>query len=91
MLNVQYGAEGLLNPGRKASPELAQALKDAARLPLGSPGYPVALQKATALAARQSAVVFLYTQPTVFLTTKKVSGLRPFIVAARLEGVRLAK
>jgi hypothetical protein len=35
--------------------------------------------------------VFLYTQPTVFLSTDKVSGLRPYIVAARLEGVRLAK
>jgi peptide/nickel transport system substrate-binding protein len=91
MLNVQYGAEGLLNPGRKASPELTRALKDAAQYPLDSPRYPPALQAATALAARQSAVVFLYTQPTVLLATKKVSGLRPFIVATRLEGVRLAK
>jgi peptide/nickel transport system substrate-binding protein len=91
MLNVQYGAEGLLNPGRKASPELTQDLKDAARHPLDSPEYPEALQKATARAARESAVAFLFTQPTVFLATKKVSGLRPYIVAARLEGVRLAK
>jgi peptide/nickel transport system substrate-binding protein len=91
MLNVQYGAEGLLNPGRNASPELAQALKDAAQHPLDSPEYPAALQKATALAARQSAVVFLYTQPTVLVTTKQVSGVRPYIVATRLEGVRLAK
>jgi peptide/nickel transport system substrate-binding protein len=91
MLNVQYGADGLLNPGRKASPELTRALKDVAQVPLDSPRYPQALQAATALAARQSAVVFLYTQPTVFLSTSKVSGLRPFIVAARLEGVRLAK
>jgi peptide/nickel transport system substrate-binding protein len=91
MLNVQYGAEGLLNPGRKASPELTQALKDAAQYPLESPEYPGALAKATTVAARQSAVVFLYTQPTVLLTTKNVSGIRPYIVATRLEGVRLAK
>jgi peptide/nickel transport system substrate-binding protein len=91
MLNVQYGAEGLLNPGRKASPELTRDLKDAAQYPLDSPEYPKALQKATARAARESAVAFLYTQPTVFLASKKVSGLRPYIVAARLEGVRLAK
>jgi peptide/nickel transport system substrate-binding protein len=90
MLNVQYGAEGLLNPGRKASPELTQALKEAAQYPLDSRQYPPALQKATAIAARQSAVVFLYTQPTVLLTTEKVSGIRPYIVATRLEGVRLA-
>ena len=91
MLNVQYGADGLLNPGRKASPELTRALKDAAQYPLESPQYPAALAKATLLAAQQSAVVFLYTQPTVLLTTKKVSGIRPYIVATRLEGVRLAK
>ncbi len=91
MLNVQYGAEGLLNPGRQASPELTQALKHAAQFGLDSPQYPPALQAATALAARQSAVVFLFTQPTVFISTDKVSGLRPYIVAARLEGVRLAK
>jgi peptide/nickel transport system substrate-binding protein len=91
MLNVQYGADGLLNPGRKASPELTKALKDAAQYPLDSPEYPKALQAATALAARQSAVVFLYTQPTVFLATSKVSGLRPYIVAAQLGGVRLAR
>jgi peptide/nickel transport system substrate-binding protein len=91
MLNVQYGAEGLLNPGRKASPALTKALKDAAQYPLDSPQYPPALQAATARAARESAVVFLFTQPTVFLATNKVSGLRPYIVAARLEGVRLAK
>jgi peptide/nickel transport system substrate-binding protein len=91
MLNVQYGADGLLNPGRKASPELTKALSDAAQIPLDSPDYAPALQEATALAARQSAVVFLYTQPTVFLATKKVSGLRPYVVAARFNGVRLAK
>jgi peptide/nickel transport system substrate-binding protein len=91
MLNVQYGAEGLLNPGRKASPELTEDLKNAAQYPLDSPEYPPALQKATARASRESAVAFLFTQPTVFLATKKVSGLRPYIVAARLEGVRLAK
>jgi peptide/nickel transport system substrate-binding protein len=91
MLNVQYGAEGLLNPGRKASPELTRDLKDAAQFPLDSAEYPKALQTATARAARESAVAFLFTQPTVFLASKQVSGLRPYIVAARLEGVRLAR
>jgi ABC-type transport system substrate-binding protein len=91
MLNVQYGAEGLLNPGRKASPQLTDALKTAGEYPLDSTQYAPALQAATALAAQQSAVVFLFTQPTVLISTKKVSGLRPYIVATRLEGVRLAK
>jgi peptide/nickel transport system substrate-binding protein len=89
MLAVQYGAEGLLNPGRKAGPALAKALEDAGKLPLDSPGYPAALQAVTARAARESAVVMLYTTPTVLVHTDKVTGLRPFIVATRLEGVRL--
>lgn len=90
MLDVQYGKDGLLNPGRKASPELTQAIADAAKVPLDSPDYPRALQAVTARAARESAVAFLYTQPTVLLHTERVSGLRPYIVATRLDGVRLA-
>jgi peptide/nickel transport system substrate-binding protein len=89
MLAVQYGAEGLLNPGRKASPALSEALEDAGKLPLDSPDYPAALQAVTARAARESAVAMLYTTPTVLIHTDKVTGLRPYIVATRLEGVRL--
>jgi peptide/nickel transport system substrate-binding protein len=91
MLDVQYGKDGLLNPGRKASPELTEAISDAAKLPLDDPAYPKALQAVTARAARESAVAFLFTQPTVLLHTDEVSGLRPYIVATRLEGVRLGK
>jgi peptide/nickel transport system substrate-binding protein len=91
MLQVQYGADGLLNPGRKASPELTAALTKVAQYPTDSPQYAPALQAATALAAKESAVAFLYTTPTVWLETKKVSGLKNYIVAPRLEGVRLSK
>lgn len=91
MLDVQYGKDGLLNPGRKASPELTKAISDAAKIPLDDPGYPAALQAVTARAAKESAVAFLFTQPTVLLHSEKVSGLRPYIVATRLEGVRLDK
>lgn len=91
MLDVQYGADGLLNPCRCASAELTKAIDAAGALPLDSPDYPAALQKVTALGARESAVALLYTTPVVLLHTKKVTGLRPYIVATRLEGVRLAK
>jgi peptide/nickel transport system substrate-binding protein len=89
MLQVQYGADGLLNPGRKASPELTAALTKAGEYQLDSPDYPPALQAATALAAKQSANVMLFTQPTILIHTDKVTGLEPFIVATRLDGVRL--
>jgi peptide/nickel transport system substrate-binding protein len=89
MLDVQYGADGLLNPGRKASPELTKAIEEAGKFPLDSPKYPAALQAVTALASRESANMMLYTTPTVLVHTDKVTGLRPYIVATRLEGVRL--
>ncbi|WP_026912663.1 ABC transporter substrate-binding protein [Patulibacter minatonensis] len=89
MLDVQYGKDGLLNPGRKASPELTTAIADAAKLPLDDPKYPAAIQAVTARAAKESAVAFLYTTPTVLVHTSKVSGIRPYIVGTRLEGVRL--
>jgi peptide/nickel transport system substrate-binding protein len=91
MLDVQYGKDGLLNPGRKASPELTKAIADAAKVPLDDPGYPAAVQAVTARAAKESAVAFLFTQPTVLLHTPQVSGIRPYVVATRLEGVRLQK
>ncbi|MEN0015968.1 MAG: ABC transporter substrate-binding protein [Solirubrobacteraceae bacterium] len=91
MLQVQYGADGLLNPGRKASPELTAALAKVGTVPTDSPEFAKALQNATAIAAKQSAVAFLYTLPTVWLETKNVSGLKDYLVAPRLEGVRVGK
>ncbi|KLL10420.1 ABC transporter substrate-binding protein [Protofrankia coriariae] len=90
LLVQQYSKDGQLNVGHKASPRLTQLLAEAASYPLDSPQYPGALQAATALAARESAITYLFTRPTVLAHTANVSGLRPYVVFTRLEGVRLA-
>ncbi len=91
MLNIQYAANGLLNPGRDATPALTQALAEVARYPLDDPRYAPALRAATAQAVRDSPNIMLFTQPFIFARTSKLTGLKGYIVSPRLEGVRLAK
>jgi peptide/nickel transport system substrate-binding protein len=91
MLETQYAADGLLNPGRDASPELAKALEAPAGFEIGTPQYEAALQEATKLATEQSANIMLFTQPFLLAHTSAVTGLKPWIETPRLEGVRLSE
>jgi peptide/nickel transport system substrate-binding protein len=91
MLETQYAADGLLNPGRDASPELTKALDAVATYEIGSPKYEAALQEATKLATEQSANIMLFTQPFLLAHTSSVTGLKPWIETPRLEGVRLSE
>lgn len=91
MLETQYAADGLLNPGRDASPELTKALDAVATYEIGSPQYEAALQEATKLATEESANVMLFTQPFLLAHTSSVTGLKPWIETPRLEGVRLSE
>jgi peptide/nickel transport system substrate-binding protein len=91
MLETQYAADGLLNPGRDASPELTKALDAVATFEIGTPQYEAALQEATKLATEQSANIMLFTQPFLLAHTSSVTGLKPWIETPRLEGVRLSE
>ncbi len=91
MLETQYAADGLLNPGRDASPELTKALDAPATYEVGSPQYEAALQEATKLSTEQSANIMLFTQPFLLAHTSSVTGLKPWIETPRLEGVRLSE
>ena len=91
MLETQYAADGLLNPGRDASPELTKALDAVATFEVGSPQYEAALQEATKLATEQSANVMLFTQPFLLAHTSSLTGLKPWIETPRLEGVQLSE
>ncbi len=91
MLETQYAADGLLNPGRDASPELTKALDAVATFEIGSPQYEAALQQATKLSTEQSANIMLFTQPFLLAHTSAVTGLKPWIETPRLEGVRLSE
>jgi ABC-type transport system substrate-binding protein len=91
MLQVQYAKDGLLNPCRCASTKLTNALSTVAKTPTDSPTYPKLLQNATAIAAKQSANVFLATQPWVYASSTNVQGLQPYLVVQRFEGVYVAQ
>jgi peptide/nickel transport system substrate-binding protein len=91
MLETQYAADGLLNPGRDAGPELTKALEAVATFEIGTPQYEAALQEATKLATEQSANIMLFTQPFLLAHTSSVTGLKPWIETPRLEGVRLSE
>jgi peptide/nickel transport system substrate-binding protein len=87
MLEIQYAKDGLLNPCRCAPSKLTAAFDAVARTPTGSPTYKTLLQKATELASKTSANIFLSTQPWVYARSTKVQGLQPYLVAQRFEGV----
>lgn len=87
MLQVQYAADGLLNPCRCAPSKLTAALNAVAKVPTTDPSYPKLLQNATAIAAKTSANIFLTTQPWVYAYSTKVHGLQPYLVTERFEGV----
>ncbi|HEY5334177.1 MAG TPA: ABC transporter substrate-binding protein [Solirubrobacterales bacterium] len=91
MLETQYAADGLLNPGRDASPELTKALNAVATYEVGTPQYEAALQEATKLATEQSANIMLFTQPFLLAHTSSLTGLKGWIETPRLEGVQLSE
>ena len=91
MLDIQYAADGLLNPCRCADADLTKALALAASYPLTSPQYVTALQNATALAVKESANMFLFTLPHIYAYNPSiVHGWRNDIDEPRLEGVTVS-
>lgn len=87
---VLFGSQGLMNPGRVQTPELAAALAKVSRTPLDDPSYPSVLQAATALAVQTMPNTFLYTVPRILARSKSVSALPPFTVVQRFEGVTVS-
>ena len=84
---VLFGTAGLLNPGRKASPELLAAVSKISRTPLDSPDYASLVQAATELAVKQDPNVFLYTEPRILARSAGVSPIPEYTVVQRFEGV----
>jgi peptide/nickel transport system substrate-binding protein len=84
---VLFGAQGLLNPGRHAHPQLQSELTQVNETPLDSSKYPGLLQQATATAVQQAPNVFLYTEPRILARSSGVSALPEDLVVQRFEGV----
>jgi peptide/nickel transport system substrate-binding protein len=84
---VLFGAQGLLNPGRHAYPDLQAELTKVNETPLDSAKYPGLLQQATATAVKQAPNVFLYTEPRILARASGVSAIPEYLVVQRFEGV----
>jgi peptide/nickel transport system substrate-binding protein len=84
---VLFGAQGLLNPGRHAHPQLQAELTQVNETALDSSKYPGLLQQATATAVQQAPNVFLYTEPRILARASGVSALPADLVVQRFEGV----
>jgi peptide/nickel transport system substrate-binding protein len=86
---VLFGPQGLLNPGRITTPELAAAVQKVVETPLEDPKYAQVVQDATASAVRTMPNVFLFTTPRILARTKSVSALPQDTVVQRFEGVKV--
>jgi peptide/nickel transport system substrate-binding protein len=94
MLDVLYSQQGLMNVTGKATttpPAVATALSKALTVPLDSPSYPAALQKAVETAVQQEPIhIWLYTNPRIFAYSPSVSGIPSDLVQQRWEGVTVS-
>ena len=86
---VLFGAQGLLNPGRKDNAQLEGMLTQVNQTPLDSTKYPGLLQQATEVAVKQYPNVFLYTTPRILARAASVSAIPEYIVVQRFEGVTI--
>lgn len=83
---VLFGAEGLMNPSRTASPELEAQLKKVKQTPTDSDEYAALLQEATRIAVTTYPNTFLFLAPTI-VARKGVSELPDSPSLRRFEGV----
>lgn len=86
---VLFGAEGLMNPGRKTDPELEKKLDEVKRTPTDAPEYAALLQEATEIAVKAFPNVFLHLVPAV-IARKGVSELPTLPSLRRFEGVTVS-
>lgn len=86
---VLFGAEGLMNPGRKTNPELERQLDLVKKTPTDSPEYAGLLQEATKIAVTSFPNVFLQLVPAV-IARKGVSELPDSPSLRRFEGVTVS-
>lgn len=87
---VLFGEQGLMNPSRQTPAELKEALAKVVQTPLDDPGYPAALQAATAIAVKTMPNVFLHTTPRILARRTNVSAIPEFTVVQRFEGVTVS-
>jgi peptide/nickel transport system substrate-binding protein len=94
MLDVLYSQQGLMNVTGKATtapPAVSTALAQALTVPLDSPSYPAALQKAVETSVTGEPIhIWLYYQPRIFAYSPTVSGIPSDLVQQRWEGTSVS-
>lgn len=90
-LTVVYGAEGLMNTSKVATPEFLAALDAVRRTPLEAPEYPAVLQEAVRLGVLMSPSFSLGTTPRIAVRNPRVSALPHFLSQYRWEGVTVGE
>ncbi|GAA4460226.1 ABC transporter substrate-binding protein [Phytohabitans houttuyneae] len=77
-LTAHFGPQGPLNLSSPYQPEgFEKAVSLARSTPLESPDYEANLRAATRAGLESRALVFTYSQPNIFVKSKKVSALTP--------------
>lgn len=75
-LTAHFGPEGPLNLSSPATPTgFADAIARARATPLDSPDYATTLKAATRIGLQSRALVFTFSQPNLFVKSKRVSTL----------------
>jgi peptide/nickel transport system substrate-binding protein len=90
-LTAHFGPDGPLNLSTPYEPEgFSEAVAVARQTPLDSPDYQKNLQAATRAGLRSRALVFTYSQPNLFVKSKKVSALPAIPGQIHWTGVTVA-
>ncbi len=75
-LTAHFGPKGPLNLSAPyTSPEFQKAVKVARETPLDDPDYAKNLQAATRAGVRDTPTIFTYSQPNIFVKSKRVSAI----------------
>jgi peptide/nickel transport system substrate-binding protein len=88
-LEVLYGPEGLMNLGRTAPPEIAEAINVARATPLDAADYEKNVQAAVETAVKSMPNTFLFTWPRILAHSTKVTGIQQWIGTQRWEDVKV--
>lgn len=88
-MEVLFGPEGLMNPGRNTPPEVKAAIEKVSTTPTDDPSYKQVLQDAVAVAVKSMPNAFMFSWPRIFARSADVTGFTPYIGAQRFDGTKI--
>lgn len=88
-MEVLFGPEGLMNPGRNTPPEVQAAIQKVSTTDTDDPSYQQVLQDAVATAVKAMPNAFMFSWPRIFARSTDVTGFTPYIGAQRFDGTKI--